>query len=40
MKSVTTIGIDLAKNTFQLRGTDVNGKAVWFGRGPSWTRVW
>jgi len=28
MKSVTTIGIDLAKNTFQLHGTDVNGKAV------------
>ena len=28
MKSVTTIGIDLAKNTFQLHGVDVNGKAV------------
>lgn len=28
MKSVTTIGIDLAKNTFQLHGIDVNGKTV------------
>jgi transposase len=26
MKNVTTIGIDLAKNTFQLHGVDANGK--------------
>ncbi len=28
MNKVTTVGIDLAKNVFQLHGCDVNGKAV------------
>jgi transposase len=28
MKRITTIGIDLAKNSFQLHGVDANGKAV------------
>jgi hypothetical protein len=26
--NITTIGIDLAKNTFSLRGTDTQGKTV------------
>ena len=28
MKIVTTIGIDLAKNTFQIHGVNADGKAV------------
>lgn len=28
MKSVTTIGVDLAKNSFQLHGVDVQGKTI------------
>ena len=28
MKDLTTIGIDLAKNTFQLHGVDAKGKVV------------
>jgi hypothetical protein len=29
MTKVTLLGIDLAKNIFQLHGADASGKAVW-----------